>query len=185
MGKALSVLAMIATLLAPSAQERTATLLHIKAAFLYKFAIYIEWPEKAFSNPEAPLVIGVLGSEPFARSVEEGVVGKSVRGRSFKVRRYSWPQDISADTHILYIDRDALTTDAAATLTAVHKRAPYAFVVSDGADAAEAGATLAFVIKQDKLGFHINLDQAKEAGVKISSKLLRLATIVESGETAP
>jgi hypothetical protein len=74
----------------------------LKAAFLFNFAQFVEWPPEAFPDAGAPFVIGILGEDPFGKSLDEIVTNETVRNRKIVVRRYRNVQEIST-SHILYI----------------------------------------------------------------------------------
>src|SRR6187551_312193 len=74
----------------------------VKAAFLYNFITFTEWPEEAFSTPASPYVIGVLGDDPFGRALDEIVNGERIKGRPLVVRRVDQVGD-ARRCHILFI----------------------------------------------------------------------------------
>jgi hypothetical protein len=87
-----------------AAQTVRATASDVQAVFLFNFAQFVEWPAEAFSDAKAPLVIGILGEDPFGSVLDETVRGETVRGRPFKIRRYRRVDDIK-DCHILFISQ--------------------------------------------------------------------------------
>ncbi|MBI4829411.1 MAG: YfiR family protein [Nitrospinae bacterium] len=155
---------------------------HVKAAFLYKLTLYIEWPEQAFSAPGDPVVIAVVGDDPFAAILEETVEGKVVRGRTFKVRRYAWPGDVLPPSHIVFIGPAYGGDRLVEAARKVRGQVPHALVAADARGAGRQGATLFFTADEKKVGFSINVDQASRAGLTISSKLLRIAEIIREDE---
>src|SRR5271169_1231341 len=76
----------------------------IKAVFLFNFAQFVEWPHEAFSNDESPLVIGVLGEDPFGPYLDETVRGEKVNKRPLVIRRFRKVEDIQ-ECHVLIISR--------------------------------------------------------------------------------
>src|SRR5262245_22285190 len=76
----------------------------VKAAFLFNFARFVEWPSDAFADARSPLVIGVLGPDPFGAELDEVVRGKTVHGRSIVVQRYARPSDVGP-CHVLFVGR--------------------------------------------------------------------------------
>ena len=74
----------------------------VKAAFVYKFAKFVEWPADAWSGPDDPLVVGILGEDPFKSVMEETVAGKTVRGRTLDVRRSRKAEDL-AECHVVFV----------------------------------------------------------------------------------
>ena len=151
----------------------------VKAAFLFNFPAYVEWPARAFSGPGEPLVIGILGNDPFGPVLEELVAGRSVQGHPLEVRRLTRLSDAEA-VHVVYLgfSDPADIRFAAATL-----RDRPVLTVSDGERLAEHGAMINLRLRGQKVGFDINLEAADEAGLKLSSQLLKLARIVRSPTT--
>jgi hypothetical protein len=141
----------------------------VKAAFLFNFAHFVEWPNEAFPSTDAPIVIGILGSDPFGKSLDEIVAGESIQGRALVVRRYRKIEEV-VGCHILFISgaetkgflRGAVRLQGTSTLTV-------------GED--DAGM-IQFFTEHNKLRLRIDLQAARAAGLTISSKLLRQAQIV-------
>src|SRR5437867_8992719 len=77
----------------------------IKAGFIYNFAKFVEWPSAAFSQPDSPIVIGILGADPFGNVLDHLVVDKKIGQRGFIVRRYKWAKDLKdlKDCKILFV----------------------------------------------------------------------------------
>lgn len=150
----------------------------VKAAFLFNFSQFVDWPEPAFADARAPLVIGVLGSDPFGGGLDEIVRGESVNGRPLVVRRYQRVADVDT-CHILFIDRSEQERlgDILASL-----RGRSILTVGDFDGFARAGGVVRFVTAGNKIRLHVNLDAARAANLTISSKLLRPAIIVAGGQ---
>jgi len=85
-----------------AAQTKRASVTDVQAVFLFNFAQFVDWPPEAFSDPQAPLVIGILGQDPFGSFLDETVRGESVRGRPFEIRRYRRLEEVK-DCHVLFI----------------------------------------------------------------------------------
>lgn len=163
------------------AQTTVAREYQIKAVFLFNFAQFVEWPPPAFADESSPLVIGVLGDDPFGPFLDEVVQGESVGGRPLAIRRYRRPEEI-ADCHILYIARSE-----AARLGQVVTGLPDRGVltVSDIEGSARAGVMIRFFAENKKIRLRINLEAARAADLVLSSKLLRPAEIVGDKEASP
>jgi hypothetical protein len=145
------------------AQGARATEYHVKAVFLFNFAQFVDWPSDAFPDPQTPLVIGILGDDPFGGFLDQTVGDEHLGGRPFQVRRYRSVDEIKT-CHILFIsrpegDRPILT-------------------VSDADGFAERGGMIRFVTDRNRIRLQINLEAVKAAHVTISSKLLRVAEII-------
>jgi hypothetical protein len=146
----------------------------IKAVFLFNFAQFVDWPGEAFADADAPLVIGVLGGNPFGSTLEEAVHNETIKSRRLVVQRYRRVEDIAA-CHILFIDNsEAGNLDQ--IVAALHGRS--VLTVSDISGSAQRGVMIRFVTEKNKIRLRINLDAAKAAHLVISSKLLRPAEIV-------
>jgi hypothetical protein len=148
----------------------------LKAVFLFNFAQFTEWPASAFASTNAPFVIGVLGTDPFGHHLDETVRNESIRNRHVVVQRYRKLEEIK-ECHILYISQsEALRLNQ---IIAAFKEKPV-LTVSDIPDSAYKGVMIRFLTEQNRIRLRINLKAAKEAGLTLSSKLLRLAEIVET-----
>lgn len=160
-----------AGLLPPSAAAQQATEASIKAAFLYKFAGYIEWPANAFATPDAPLVIGVTGAEEVAAELERLVPGRSVNNRPVVVRRFREGEPPKG-AHILFVGRGE--PNVRAVVRAAQQNGG-ALVVTETERGLEAGASINFVLVEDRVGFEVSLDAAQHSGHRISSRMLAVA----------
>lgn len=145
----------------------------VKAVFLYHFSQFVEWPPTAFSSSSDPFVIGILGNDPFGSYIDETVAGEDMGGHPMMVQRYHDIKDIS-NCHILFINTG---DDAAPVLTALGNRS--ILTVSDNANFARQGGMIRFFTVNNKVRLRINPSAAKAANLIISSKLLRLAEIVD------
>ncbi len=146
----------------------------VKAVMLFNFAHFVEWPPAAFADPSAPLVIGVLGEDPFGISLDEAVHGEKVGLRPLLVRRYQRTEDLDT-CHLLFISRSE-----AGRLEEIIARLQNRSIltVSDAEGAALRGIMIRFVTEENRIRLRINLNAAKAAGLVLSSKLLRPAEIV-------
>jgi hypothetical protein len=149
----------------------------VKAVFLFNFTQFVDWPASAFASPTSPLVIGVLGEDPFGQTLDEAVAGETVNGRPLAVRRYHAIDEIE-DCHILFINPP---TQRPLPAVLESLRAHNVLTVSDSREFARAGGVIEFVTVDNKIRLQINLDAAKLANLTISSKLLKPARIVKTG----
>lgn len=159
-----------------AAQTVRATASDVQAVFLFNFAQFVEWPSDAFADAEAPLVIGILGDDPFGSVLDETVRGETVRGRPFKVRRYRRVEDVKS-CHILFISRTE--ADRLAEILASIKERPI-LTVSNGDDLDSQGGIIRFVMDENRIRLSIDLEAAQATRLTFSSKLLRSAAIVPS-----
>lgn len=142
----------------------------VKAAFLYKFLGYVEWPAQAFAAADSPYVVGILGAEEVAAEFERLVPGRAVNGRRVVVRRLR-EGDLATGVHLVFVGRGApLARDAIRTV-----QRPGVLVVSDAEGGLEAGSAINLVTVEDRVGFEVSLDAAERAGIAISSRMLAVA----------
>jgi hypothetical protein len=171
-GLAVLVTALVSCLLAALAVA-AAPEYQVKAAFLFNFTQFVEWPPQA---PSTPFVIGVLGEDPFNTFLDEAVRGEAVEGRQLSVVRYRSQEEIGACDILFIASSESSRIDA--ILGSLRGRP--ILTVSDYQDFAPRGGAIQFVTVNNKLKLRINPDAARDAHLTISSKLLRLAEIVRS-----
>jgi hypothetical protein len=166
-----SVLACCALLL--TAQTPVSREYQIKAAFIFNFSQFVSWPGDAFPSRETPLVIGVLGRNPFGSYLEETVSGENVSGHPVVVQHYSSTEEIG-NCHILFIGYPDLKK-AGQAIVALKDRS--ILTVSDLPGFLSRGGMIRLFTKNNNIRFEINPEPAKAAGLSLSAKLLQLATI--------
>jgi hypothetical protein len=149
----------------------------MKAAFLYKFLAYIEWPSQAFADSTGPLVVGVLGHDAAVDEIKEVIGERLVNGRAVMVRRFR-DGDTLSGTHVLYVTRPERERIAALAATA---RASATLLVTDVEGALAHGSMINFRVQDGNVRFDIALDTAERAGLRISSRLLAVAQTVRAG----
>lgn len=145
----------------------------VKAAYLYNFAKFVEWPPEALPEGQ-PFVIGILGQDPFGSILDEAVAGKTVRDRRIVVKRYA-KVDEAAEANILFI-----SDSEGENVFRILKRLGQApiLTVSDLGRFADEGGMVQLVMDQNRVRFAINVAAVERAGLKPSSQLLKLARIV-------
>jgi hypothetical protein len=148
----------------------------LKAAFLFNFAHYVEWPRDAFLSETAPVTIGILGEDPFHRSLDEIVANEMVGGRKLIVRRFASIEQIEpcqilfvSASHTKRLDQVVAKLGKQSVLT-----------VGDTEGFTARSGMIGFEMVKNRLKLRINLPAARAAGLTISSQLLRQATIVGS-----
>jgi YfiR/HmsC-like len=157
-------------------QSPQASEYQVKAVFLFNFAQFVDWQPVVAQDPRAPLLIGILGDDPFGGFLDETVRGERLGTRPFEIRRYRELTDIRA-CNILFISRSE-SERVGEILAALGKRP--ILTVSDGDDFAKRGGMIQFVNDKNRIRLRINLEAAQAANVTISSKLLRVAEIVRT-----
>ncbi len=148
----------------------------VKAAYLFNFLQFVDWPTNAFASETSPLIIGVLGEDPFGKILDETMQGEVVKNRKLQVRRFKNYGEIR-ECHILFISGSELS-NLKPILASLKGRS--ILTVSDTENFVRNGGMIRFVSEKNKIRFRINLSASKEAHVFISSKLLQLAEIVET-----
>jgi hypothetical protein len=172
-----AVLALLLSLPALAQTEGRAAEIQIKAAFLYKFGAFVEWPPKAFVEPDAPFIIGVLGADVLAGELEQLVSGRTVHGRRVAVRRLR-RSDSLAGLHVLFVGR--AETERLGEILEAASGQPV-LTVTDSEEGLARGSMINFVTVDDKVRFDIALPQAERGHLKISSRLLAVARKVIPG----
>ncbi|TWT73517.1 hypothetical protein Pla123a_38530 [Posidoniimonas polymericola] len=151
----------------------------IKAAFLYHFLTYTEWPSSADAN--GPLVVGVYKSDPFGEVLDKIAATKKVNNRSIEVRRISDPAE-SLHCHLLFVP-DTVTADGLAPLFAAVSEQPV-MLVGETEGFVDRGGAAEFYLEGNRVRFAFNMDVVDEKNLKVSSKLLSLAKIVTAGQAS-
>jgi hypothetical protein len=159
------------------AQPERATDVQIKAAFLYKFGGFVEWPPKAFAGPGAAFTIGVLGADALAAELERIVSGRTVHDRPVNVRKLRRGESF-AGLQVLFVGR-AEGARLAEILQGTKGQA--LLVVTESEDALSHGSMINFVAAGDKVRFDVALPPAEREEIKISARLLGVARKVISG----
>ncbi len=149
----------------------------IKAAFLFHFAQFVDWPGNAFAGPAAPLCFGILGEDPFGAALDAATSGESIRGRPVIVRRSQRAADL-AECHLVFVSRSERTRVADLLV----ELAPHpVLTVSEIEGFGSAGGSINFVLETNKVRFEINPTAARSRGLRISSELLSLGRLVDGG----
>lgn len=150
----------------------------LKAVFLFNFVQFVDWPAASFADSSSPVVIGVLGHDPFGSALDEIVRGETVNGRPLAVRRYATVEEVDT-CHILFIDRSE--RERLGRIVGRLKGRSI-LTVGDFEGFTLRGGIVRFMTVGNKIKLRINLGAAQSANLTISSKLLRPAEIVASGQ---
>ncbi len=146
----------------------------VKAVFLFNFVQFAEWPPEAFSDAQSPIVIGVLGEDPFGRALDDVVRGEVVGSRQLVVERFRRIEEIKA-CHILFISPSE-TEKYEQIFARLHGRP--ILTVGDTEGFATRGGMIRFLTEQNRIRLRVNVGAARAAGLTLSSKLLRAAEII-------
>ena len=143
----------------------------IKAAFLFNFAKFIEWPPAAFPGTNSPIIVGVLGKNVFGKDLETTIGNKTVNNRHFQFKEFDSITEVT-NCNILFVSSSE-KDNLAGIVDGLHNAS--ILTVSETDEFIKAGGMINFIIQDNKVRFQISDDAAKKAGLKISSKLLTLA----------
>ena len=173
----LGLLVLLGVLL-PTAAAQSATEYQVKAAFLFNFAKFVEWPADAFSATDAPLQICVLGADPFGRDFEQVIEDKAVNGHRLEVAHPDGVPQARA-CQILFIAsseklkiREILQGLAGGSV----------LTVGDTPGFAKTGGVINFVLDENRVRFEINQKAAERAHLKLSARLLTVAKLIVTEE---
>jgi hypothetical protein len=148
----------------------------VKAAFLYNFARFVEWPPESFKTPKDPIQVCVLGQNPFGSALENVIRGKSVEGRPFAIRQVSSADQTNA-CQILFVS----SSSGNRFRSLIGSLKPEGILtVGEVQGFASSGGVVNFKLDGGRVRFEINVDAAEHAQLHISSKLLTLAQIVRT-----
>lgn len=155
-----------------AAQDAAAQEQQIKAAYLFKFGGYVEWPANAFAQSTSPLVIGVAGDPPVAQELERIVGTRTLNGRSVEVRQVQG--DDPAGVHILFVGRSQLSR-----MSGLIAHPQPVLVVTDASSGLDQGSIINFVTTGNRVRFEVSLDAARRNTLKIGAPLLAVAMKVQ------
>jgi uncharacterized protein DUF4154 len=170
LGFALAALALAVPMTAAAAEPEH----EVKAAFLFKFLTYVDWPDDAFPAPDAPIVIGVIDADDVRRALEEIIAGRTAQGRKVEVRKLKDPESVSG-LHMVFVGRGS---DAALSKL---PRLPGLLVVGESDSALDRGAMINLLLVGDHVRFQVAPETAERRGLHISSRMLALAQHVDQG----
>jgi hypothetical protein len=148
----------------------------IKAGYVYNFAKLVEWPASVARKGQ-PIVIGVLGNDAFATVLHRVVDGKRIDDRQFVVKRLKNKEFVNCGCQILFV---AASESAKADEIIQVQSAASMLTIAESSDFARRGGIIALTLEDSKVRFHVNVDAAAKASLNISSRLLALATIVQT-----
>ena len=156
-----------------SAQTKKPTDYQVKAVYLYNFGRFVEWPDK-LSSSQDPFIICILGHDPFGQALDATLGGETIAGRAVVTKRIATPQE-SLQCRIIFVGE----TEAGSVnrlMAAVERKA--VLTVSDLPQFTDRGGIIQFVTEGDRVRFEVNLSAAQNAGLVLSSELLKVAAVV-------
>jgi len=142
----------------------------VKAAFLLKFAGYVEWPTAHFATPDSPIVLGVSGSEEVAAALDALLPGRKVNGRAVVVKRLR-EGEVPQAVHIVFIGRGERNPRTA--IRAAQQQG--ALAVTEAERGLEQGSAINLVRVDDRIAFVVSLESADKSGLRISARMLAVA----------
>jgi YfiR/HmsC-like len=146
----------------------------VKAAFLFHFAQFVDWPPEAFKDAESPLTYCTVGEDPFHGALEASMSGKMIGMRPVRVQHFKRAQDMQS-CEVLFLGAQEQKSISAALANL--KGIPV-LTVGESEHFVEEGGMIGFFLEDNKVRFEINLDAAERARLKISARLLALAKTV-------
>ena len=156
------------------AQSQKPTDYQVKAAYLYNFGRFVEWPEKGTTAQRDAFTICVLGEDPFGRGLDATLAGEAMGNQRVVARRISSPQ-MAVDCQILFISSSEANR-LNKIIEALDKNA--VLTVSDIPQFSQRQGMIQFVLKENRIRFEVNLTATQRAGLTLSSELLKVATVV-------
>jgi hypothetical protein len=170
----LALLVLVALAVPSFASAKVANEYDLKAAFLFHFAQFVEWPAEAMPNKNTPLTIGILGGDPFGKTLDAMVANEAVRGHKLVVRRFREVGEADS-CQILFISP---SEDSRLGPILSHLKGRSILTVGEGKGFALRSGIVGFVLSDRRLRLAVNLAAANACRLTISSKLLRQSEIV-------
>ncbi len=172
---AVAWLSLLVGRVASAAEAETSKEYQIKAAFVYNFTKFVDWPASSFPEKTTPIVIGVLGTNPFGAELNKAVEGRRVNGREILIRPVSTAAEVSSVNAVFISASEA---GRLKELLSSLKAKPV-LTIGEKESFTREGGTIAFVLDGDKVRFAINMDSAEAAGIRVSAQLQKLAASVQ------
>lgn len=149
--------------------------MEIQAGFLVKFCAYVKWPKSAFSGPDDPIIIGIVGRDPFGSTVDKIARSFKAKGRNVEIRRFSNSASITK-SHVLFIPSSEQKNicEISEVLSGGS-----VLLVSNAPAFLEQSGIINFVMVGKKIRFNISRTNYQKAGLVISSKLLAVAHCIK------
>jgi len=162
------------------AQKPKPTDYEVKAAYLYNFGRFVEWPGKVAASQGGSFTVCVLGQDPFGPSLDATLAGETIGGKTIVAKRISGPEE-SGNCQILFL---SLTEDSHLNKIIADLDKKAVLTVSDMPQFAQRGGMIQFVLEEKRVRFEVNLTATQHAGLTLSSELLKVATTVRRNSTS-
>jgi hypothetical protein len=147
----------------------------LKAAFIYHFLQFTDWPDDVFAGDGSPIVVGVVGEDAFEGALDQALRGKTVKSRPVVLKHFATPAEVRG-CHLLFVS-PAPRPQVGNVLRRV--RGAPVLTVSDGGNFTQCGGVLRLLVEENKIRFEVNLAAAERQQLKMSAKLLKLARLYE------
>jgi hypothetical protein len=148
----------------------------VKAVFLLNFAKFVQWPPQVFREATAPFVLCVLRQNPFGDALDQAVQGEQIGGRAIAVRHLKTP-DLAVGCHMLFVPRSVLAEDGVAAVPVETGL----LTVGESETFLKLGGVISFFNESGRVRFAVNSEAAERTGLRLSSRLLRVARVVPLG----
>ena len=159
-----------------AANENAIDEYQLKALVIPKLVKYVDWPASSFASTNAPIVIGILGQDPFGSKMDDAVKGDTAHDHKFTVKRLRADEEVES-CHVLFVSRSE--KERFQSVFNRVKGRPV-LLVGDVSDFAEKGGMVALALANNNVKLEINQAVTEQAGLQISAKLLKLARIVQT-----
>jgi hypothetical protein len=154
----------------------------LKALFIYNFGSYVDWPATAFADAKSPFVIGVVGTTALDATLNQIAQTKKIKDRHIVIRRFATAAEVKP-CQILFVS-NSISADQRRRIIEQFRNEPV-LLVGESRGFADSGGSVNFFDEANKMRFEINLEAAKQRQLKISSKLLSMAKIVQTVAGVP
>lgn len=156
------------------AQAQNISQYEVKAAMLYRFAQFMDWPTNQMTATNAPLVFGIAGQDPFGASIDTVLKGQKIGQREILIERQPQPV-IPTNCHLLFLS-NSLAGEADKTISALRTNA--VLLVGESDDFTRKGGHVRLYLEESKIRFEINIAALERSGLKMSPQVLKLASRV-------
>jgi len=157
-----------------AAQNTPTSEYEVKAAFLFHFSQFVDWPDGTFQEADSPLVYCTIGTDPFHGALEASLIGKKMSGHEYQVRHARQISEIQG-CHVLFIGEGE---NGHLTSVLANVKGSPVLTVGESERFVKDGGMIGFFLEENKIRFEINLESAEKAQLRISAKLLALAKTV-------
>jgi hypothetical protein len=159
---------------APPADSLSPNEYALKSVFLYNFCRFIDWPKSAFSSPQQPFVIGIVGKDPFGHMLREAVAGETYHDHPIRVEHYQSPSQVR-NCHLLFVSASS-AGQVGQILAGVARKS--VVTVGETKEFLDRGGMIALTTSNNRVHLGINTSAVRAAHMEVSSKLLHIADLM-------